>query len=179
MFSNTTVQKRQFFGAQVSSQSTFHIHTWPLEKPQSFYSQCIPKQGTEDKTVSFPQRFRWTNMLFIQKDISIFSENLNTREFEGKTQEVQRNGSREAFLLYCGDWGFTTGVGKEADPGGGNGNLLQYSCRENPTDREAWLFYGVAKSRPRLSTAKPTRRRKEGKERNQVLFVHFKGGERK
>ena len=33
LFSNTTVQKHQFFGAQPSSQSNSHIHTWPLEKP--------------------------------------------------------------------------------------------------------------------------------------------------
>ena len=33
VFSNTTVQKHQFFGAQRSSQSNSHIHTWPLEKP--------------------------------------------------------------------------------------------------------------------------------------------------
>ena len=32
VFSNTTVQKHQFFGAQLSSQSNSHIHTWPLEK---------------------------------------------------------------------------------------------------------------------------------------------------
>ena len=32
-FSNTTVQKHQFFGAQLSSQSNSHIHSWPLEKP--------------------------------------------------------------------------------------------------------------------------------------------------
>ena len=31
--SNTTVQKHQFFGAQLSSQSNSHIHTWQLEKP--------------------------------------------------------------------------------------------------------------------------------------------------
>ena len=31
---NTTVQKHQFFSAQLSSQSNSHIHTWPLEKPQ-------------------------------------------------------------------------------------------------------------------------------------------------
>ena len=31
-FSNTTVQKHQFFGAQLSSQSSSHIHTCPLEK---------------------------------------------------------------------------------------------------------------------------------------------------
>ena len=33
VFSYTTVQKHQFFGAQPSSQSNSHIHTWPLEKP--------------------------------------------------------------------------------------------------------------------------------------------------
>ena len=33
VFSNTIVQKHQFFGTQVSSQSNSHIHTWPLEKP--------------------------------------------------------------------------------------------------------------------------------------------------
>ena len=33
VFSNTTVQKHQFFGAQLSSPSNSHIHTWPLEKP--------------------------------------------------------------------------------------------------------------------------------------------------
>ena len=32
-FSHTTVQKHQFFGAQLSSYSNSHIHTWPLEKP--------------------------------------------------------------------------------------------------------------------------------------------------
>ena len=33
VFSNTTVQKHQFFDAQLSSPSNSHIHTWPLEKP--------------------------------------------------------------------------------------------------------------------------------------------------
>ena len=33
VFSKTTVQKQQFFGAQPSSQSNSHIHIWPLEKP--------------------------------------------------------------------------------------------------------------------------------------------------
>ena len=32
VFSNTTVQKHQFFSTQPSSQSNSHIHTWPLEK---------------------------------------------------------------------------------------------------------------------------------------------------
>ena len=33
VFSNTTVQKHQLFGAQPSLQSNSHIHTWPQEKP--------------------------------------------------------------------------------------------------------------------------------------------------
>ena len=33
VFCNTTVQKHQFFGAQLSSQFNSHIHTWLLEKP--------------------------------------------------------------------------------------------------------------------------------------------------
>ena len=33
VFSNTTVQKHQFFGAQLYLWSNSHIHTWLLEKP--------------------------------------------------------------------------------------------------------------------------------------------------
>ena len=33
VFSNTTLQKHQFFGAKLSLYSNSHIHTWPLEKP--------------------------------------------------------------------------------------------------------------------------------------------------
>ena len=39
------------------------------------------------------------------------------------------------------------------ESGGGNGDPLQYSCLENPTDEGAWwaAVHGVAKSRTRLS----------------------------
>ena len=33
VFCNTTVQRHQFFGAQLSSEFNSHIHTWPQEKP--------------------------------------------------------------------------------------------------------------------------------------------------
>ena len=33
VFSNTAVQKHQFFSTQLYSQSNSHIHTWPQEKP--------------------------------------------------------------------------------------------------------------------------------------------------
>ena len=38
--------------------------------------------------------------------------------------------------------------GSGRSPGGGNGNPLQFSCLENPMDREAWqaTVYGITKS---------------------------------
>ena len=44
-----------------------------------------------------------------------------------------------------GDVGLIPGSGRS--PGEGNGNLLQYSCLENPKDRGAWraTVHGVAK----------------------------------
>ena len=36
VFSNTTVQKHQFFDTQLSSQSNSHIRTWPLENHSQF-----------------------------------------------------------------------------------------------------------------------------------------------
>ena len=41
VFSNTTVQKHQFFGAQPSSQSNSRIHTWLLEKPQPWLNKPL------------------------------------------------------------------------------------------------------------------------------------------
>ena len=52
---------------------------------------------------------------------------------------------------HAGDMGSIPGLGRS--PGGGNSNPLQYSCLENPMDREAWrdTVSGVAKSQIRLS----------------------------
>ena len=49
-----------------------------------------------------------------------------------------------------GDVGLIPELG--SSPGGGNGNPLQYSCLENPTNRGAWQasVLGVAKSQTRL-----------------------------
>ena len=41
IFSNITVQKHQIFGAQLSSHSNSHIHTWPLEKPQPWIDRSL------------------------------------------------------------------------------------------------------------------------------------------
>ena len=45
----------------------------------------------------------------------------------------------------AGDTGSISGLGRS--PGGGNGNLFQYSCLKNPMNRGAWWapVHGVAK----------------------------------
>ena len=45
VFSNTTVQKHQFFGTQLSLQTNSHIHTWPLEKPQPWLDGPLLKSN--------------------------------------------------------------------------------------------------------------------------------------
>jgi len=46
----------------------------------------------------------------------------------GKEPACQRGDIRDAGLI----------PGSGRSPGGGNGNPLQYSCLENPTDRDTW-----------------------------------------
>ena len=60
------------------------------------------------------------------------------------------SGSKES-ACNAGDLGSIPGLGRS--PGGGHGNPLQYSCLENPMDREAWwaTVYGVTKSQTGLS----------------------------
>ena len=57
----------------------------------------------------------------------------------------------KSVCLQCRRSRFDPWVGKV--PGEGNGNPLQFSCLENPTDRGAWqaTVHGVASSRTRLS----------------------------
>ena len=55
------------------------------------------------------------------------------------------SGKKSAYQ--AGDTGSISGSGRS--PGGGNGNPLQYSCLENPIDREAWwaiLHWGSKES---------------------------------
>ena len=62
----------------------------------------------------------------------------------------------------AGDVGSIPGSGRA--PGEGNGNPLQYSCQENPTDRRARrdIVHGVVKSWTRFSDLTATPRRKLG-----------------
>ena len=59
--------------------------------------------------------------------------------------------SGKEYTCQCSTHRFKPWVGRS--PGEGNGNPLQYSCLENPTDRGAWwaTIHGVAKRRTWLS----------------------------
>ena len=63
------------------------------------------------------------------------------------------SGGSDGRVSVCnaGDLGLIRGSGRS--PGEGNGNLLQYSCLENPMGGGAWwaTVHGVAKSRTQLS----------------------------
>ena len=50
------------------------------------------------------------------------------------------------YTCNVGDLGSIPGLGRS--PGGGHGNPLQYSCLDNPMNREAWqaTVHEVAKS---------------------------------
>ena len=56
---------------------------------------------------------------------------------------------------YIRDLGWIRGL--ERSPGEGNGNTLQYSCLENPTDRETWLatIHVVKRFKHDLATKPP------------------------
>ena len=62
------------------------------------------------------------------------------RRLDGITNSVDMslgNGSEvKASASNVGDPGLIPGLGRS--PAKGNGNLLQYSCLENPMDGEAW-----------------------------------------
>ena len=75
------------------------------------------------------------------KDLTVFS---GAEGFPGDS-----DGGESA--CNAGDAGLIPGSGRS--PGEGNGNLLQYSCLENPMDRRAQQapVHGVAKSQTRLS----------------------------
>ena len=61
--------------------------------------------------------------------------------------------------------------GSKRSPGEGNGNPLQYSCLENPMDREAWwaTVHGVARVGHNLATKPPPPHVK--KRASQVVLV--------
>ena len=70
----------------------------------------------------------------------------------------------------AGDAGLVSGSGRS--PGGANGNLLCYSCRENSMDRGDWQaqVHGVAKNCIQVSTHTHTHTHRDSKWWNKFWF---------
>ena len=67
------------------------------------------------------------------------------------SEDVPGGSDGKGSVYNAGDPGLIPGSGRS--PGEWNGNSLQYSCLENPTNRGAWwaIVHGVAKSQTWLS----------------------------
>ena len=83
-----------------------------------------------------------------------FRQKIN-KEIDDLTNTIDQTGAFQAVSVVktppanagdTGDVGLIPGSGKS--PGGGNGNLFQYSCPKNLMGRGAWqaIVHGVAKS---------------------------------
>ena len=85
----------------------------------------------------------WTQL----KQLSRHARTLKPLKLFGFPWELRGKGS----ACNAGDMGSIPG--SEKSPGGGNGNLLQYSCLENPMDRGTWwaTVLRVAKSQTGLN----------------------------
>ena len=67
------------------------------------------------------------------------------KERSGNSKDVPSGLDSKQSACNAGDPGLISA--SERSPGGGHGNLLQYSCLENPTEEPGGLqFMGVAKS---------------------------------
>ena len=94
--------------------------------------------------ISLVSRTRSGCTVFSHYDYIKGGVSLNILNFPGGSE-----GKVSAYNV--GDLDSIPGLGRS--PGEGNGNPLQYSCLENPKDREAWkaTVQGVTKSQTQLS----------------------------
>ena len=137
------------------------------------FTHNISKNKKSDNTVSWSRETTWR--WGYNGNIALESYLAPSRESEGLPWELRGKESActagdpslipgsPVFLSFPGgsdgkesvhnkgDLGSIPGLGRS--PKGGHGHPLQYSCLQNPMDREAWraIVHGVTKSRTPLS----------------------------
>ena len=107
----------------------YQIKTYTRHRIQQFYSNIQPRQRTESLYQNACGMFM---QCYLEQPKAV---NRLPRWLSGKESFCQ-----------CRRCRFVPGLGRS--PGGGHGNLLQYSCLENPMDRGIWwaIVHGVTKS---------------------------------
>ena len=138
VFSSTTVQKHQFFSAQLSLYSKSRIHTCLLEK-----TIALTRQTFVGKVMSLLLNMLSgfdiaclprSKLLLISWQQSPFAVALVVKNPPANSGDIRHASS-------------VPELGRS--PGEGNGNPLQYSCLENSMDRGAWQakVHRLSKSR--------------------------------
>ena len=80
VFSNTTVQKHQFFGTQLSLWSNSYIHTWPLENHSFDYMDFVGKVMSllfnmlSRLVIAFPPRSKHLLISWLQSPSAVILE---------------------------------------------------------------------------------------------------------
>ena len=128
--------------------------TWedPLEKGMATYSSIL---AWEIPWIEEPGRLQFMGSQRVRHSwtTSLYWEVLNTQFVFSYLTLGNNPGSSNGEESACnaGDPGSISGLGRS--PGEGNGNLLQYSCLENPMDSRAWrtTVHGVAKTQTWLN----------------------------
>ena len=110
---------------------------------------CLPTQEvqvTPVRELRFPHA-SWSNLPSPPTHNIKYRNSIVSRGFPGGSDGKESTSQ-------AGDLGSIPGLGRF--PRGGHGNLLQYSCLENPMDRAAWwaTVHGVAKSRTGLKSVR-------------------------
>ena len=115
---------------------------FPLDRPCSLLKKPYPSLKIQLISHSFQQSPQ-----------SLPLKEILTAPYPSKTYYLGFSGGSDGKESACkvGDPGSILGSGRS--PGEGNGNLLQYSCLENPMDRGVWraTIHGVAENWTRLS----------------------------
>ena len=119
-----------------------------VKLPMAFFTELEQKnftihmetQKTPNRQSSIEKEWSWINQPSLLQ--------IMLQSYSHQDSMVQ---AQKGFCLQCRRPGFNPWIGKI--PGEGNGNLLQYSCLEDPMDRGAWqaTVHGITKSRTQLS----------------------------
>ena len=122
-----------------------HIR-WP-----KYWSFSISPSCEYSGLISF--QIDWFDFLAVQGLTRVFSNTTQKHQFFSIQPSLRSNSVVKNLPAHVGDTGDTCSIpGWERFSEGGNGNPLQYTCLENPMDREIWrtTFRGVAESQTLL-----------------------------
>ena len=138
-----------------------HVHSYPCVYTESWFKMFLFRTFEVYGTVFLiiitrlycrsPELTHPNNWTFILFDQYLSISPVPQLFYSVVLQDFPGGADGKASVYNVGDPGLINGSGRSS--GEGNGNLLQYSCLENPMDGGAWLatVHGVTKSWTQLN----------------------------